>query len=224
MNDVYTSNGKRFLAILIDLIIVSVIANFVTILLYLILGVDKTNYDITRTTLLTDFYSYMTDNTEKSYLALMDTFNDFLQYFFLDKIISLTAFLIVGIIYFTIIPLISDNYQTLGRLAGGIKVINKENFKYNKSRMFVREICFFIIPYLIFGFLFLGVSGIVALASKKSLTDLMSRTRLVPKFIEELAKEDEHDIIDADVVETTNINENETNDDEYNLIYCIKIF
>lgn len=217
MNNVYANNGKRFLAILIDLAIVSIISNWLAILIYLLLGIDKANYDLTRTTLLTDLYSYMTSASDKSYIALMDSFNYFLKYFFLDKIINLSAFLIVGIIYFTLIPLINQNYQTLGRLAGGIKVINKENLKYNKGRMFVREICCFIIPYLIFGVLFLAVSGIVALACKRSLTDILSKTRLVPKFIEELAKEAEPDIIDADVVDIKDINE-EPKDDEYKVI------
>ena len=198
MQDCYTTNGKRFLAILIDVIIVSIISNYVSLLLYFIFGFDKSSYSNSQAALLADINAFLSASNTTSYEALKTSFMEFMKYYLFDFLFSTVSFIFVGTIYFTIIPLISNNYQTLGRLAAGVKVVDKDKITYSKGRMFIREILCFLIPYGIFGGLFLLVSGIVALASRRSLTDMMSRTRMVPKYAldEEVDEETEEQIDD----------------------------
>ena len=92
MQDCYVTNGKRFLAILIDILIVSIIVNYISIFIYFIFGIDSSVYSVAQNTLAADIRAYMSSQSASALEALKDSFNEFFGYFLINESINLLSF------------------------------------------------------------------------------------------------------------------------------------
>ena len=199
----YVSAGRRFLAFLIDIIIISTIATFVAIPFYYIFQVDRNGLSLAQSTLLNDLSNYLSSRNEDTLQAVYTSFADYAKYQAITLLFDFVSFSIVATLYLCILPLVFK-YQTFGRAAAGIIVVNAGEKKLSIGRMFIRELVIFTLFYRLLGFIFLIANGIVILASHKSLVDLMSKTRMIYRY--QLLEDD----VDANIVDVnpTIINDN----------------
>ena len=212
----YVSAGRRFLAFLIDIIIISTIATFVAIPFYYIFQVDRNGLSLAQSTLLNDLSNYLSSRNEDTLQAVYTSFADYVKYQAITLLFDFVSFSIVATLYLCILPLVFK-YQTFGRAAAGIIVVNAGEKKLSVGRMFIRELVIFTLFYRLLGFIFLIANGIVILASHKSLVDLMSKTRMMYRYqlIDEGFDENIVDVkptIINDDVESTKEEDNDLNE------------
>ena len=177
----YVANGRRFLAFLIDIIIVSTVASLLAIPFYYIFQIDRNGLSLAQSTLLNDLSNYFSSRSEEALRSFYVSLEEYVKYRLVTFLFDFVSFVVVDTLYLCVLPLVFK-YQTFGRAAAGIMVVNKDEAKLTTGRMFIRELLVFTLCYRILGVIFLIANGIVLLASHKSLIDLMSRTRMIYRY------------------------------------------
>ena len=173
------SNGQRFLAYLIDAIL---IAGAAFGLMFAVLAIS--HYDFARYNELIDkisetYYNYLrTGNTE-----LLTEFESMAKEFMGLYMIRTGAYYamvaLIILLYLVVLPYFWQ-YQTLGRLFARVKIISRDNnLRPSFGRLMLREIVGTFFFYYVINFVLILISGILCLSSNRSLVDMLSRTELV---------------------------------------------
>lgn len=173
------SNGQRFVAFLIDAIL---IAGAAFGLMFAVLAIIK--FDFARYNELTDkiydtYFQYMrTGNND-----LLNDFNtmatEFLKLYFTRIGIYYAMVALIILLYLVVLPYFWK-YQTLGRLFAKVKIISRDNnLTPSFGRLAFRELFGTFIFYYLINTVLILISGILCLSSNRSLVDMLSRTELV---------------------------------------------
>lgn len=173
------SNGQRFLAFLIDAIL---IAGAAFGLMFAVLAIIK--FDFARYNELTDkiydtYFQYMrTGNND-----LLNDFNsmatEFMRLYFTRIGIYYAMVALIILLYLVVLSYFWK-YQTLGRLFAKVKIISRDNnLTPSFGRLAFRELFGTFIFYYLINTVLILISGILCLSSNRSLVDMLSRTELV---------------------------------------------
>ena len=200
------TNGQRFLAYIIDMILIGIITSFITGIIFTITGLTNDMLE-----LFTEYMDVMIEYDEAylnaSSMAEQQLLDEQMAEVTLDFIVELTeifvimsyisipveAVLYVG--YFIILPKFVS-WQTIGRLAAKCKVVADDNSDVEWKHLILREgVGAFLLCYLLGGGLLQLVSGIVALAKGRSMIDYIGGTNLVStkdvEYIQEEVSQEE---------------------------------
>ena len=229
---------QRFLAFIVDGIILSTFAIGISSLIFLMLGFNIDALQDTRTEFLSDYmmYAYYGGKYEESYKLALSEYAKYAVVFYS----ILDSFYLVGIIlYLFVLPQFWDK-QTVGRMLTKTKVIGHVGeVKTGLKRTIIREIVgtwlFYIVIYSFVSGFVIVISALMILISGRGIVDRISSTDLVqdlplevdPKTFEQQSRFDREessqympnqgefrkdDSIDAEVVDLDEKNKNEEND------------
>ncbi|MGM9969729.1 MAG: RDD family protein [Anaeroplasma sp.] len=206
------TNGRRFLAYIIDFILISIISSIISNLFITIVHFDASLVSDSKyiLDLFSRYLEAIGSSNDEYLLEVIEEMAVFYKQYMLYLLICNFAVLLVCIVYLVIIPKFTEK-QTIGRLVSGCKVVTIDNEKPSYTNLIMREIVGFFLFYNVIGFILIIISGIVAYTTGYSLIDKISKTKLVStKDAEKIYPENEesNDIIDVKIKE-------EKNDDEY---------
>ncbi|MCR5113696.1 MAG: RDD family protein [Acholeplasmatales bacterium] len=179
------TSGQRFLAFLIDLLVVGAVVGSISLLILFLTGFDFVAFSQAQDEYLTDYLLYIQTNSSEYYDSFQKALQEYYSYsVHLYLVIDLVA-LVLFIPYFVILPHYWSK-QTVGRMAMKIKVIShKGKVKATVKQLIIREIVGTWFIYLGSYFLFSGfiivVSGVFAAIGGRSVVDIISGTDLVQK-------------------------------------------
>lgn len=173
---------QRFLAFLVDSIILSVFAIGISSLIFMIIGFNYSAYQAARSEFATNYLMYISygGNYQQSYeLAL----NEYYKYSLVFYSIVDSLYLVGIIGYLVILPKYWEK-QTVGRMLLKIKVIGRTgDVKTGTRRTIIREIVGTWLIYIVFysfvsGFIIV-ISAIMILLSGRGIADRISGTDVV---------------------------------------------
>ena len=173
------SNGQRFLAFLIDAIL---IAGAAFGLMFAVLAIIK--FDFARFNELTDkiydtYFQYMRTGNDELLKDFNSMATEYLKLYFTRVGIYYAMVALIILLYLVVLPYFWQ-YQTLGRLFAKVKIISRDNnLTPSFGRLAFRELVGTFIFYYLINSVLLLISGILCLSSNKSLVDMLSRTELV---------------------------------------------
>ncbi len=173
---VRASKGQRFVAYLIDFLMIGFAAGLINNLILRMTGF-QTEINAAAENFLTSYRALLTSQSE----ANLEAVNQDLGVY-LIKLLQQTAFgliteFVIAMPYFIILPYYWDG-KTVGRNVAGVKVVNKDGSKPSISILILREFVGTFILYMVLGGIFVIVSAIVVLVNNKSLVDYISKTEL----------------------------------------------
>ena len=179
------TSGQRFLAFLIDLLVVGAVIGSISLLFLFLTGFDFVAYNAAQTEYITDYVSYIQFGTDEYYESFQKAVQEYYSYtlhlFIVVDIVALVAF----IPYFVILPLYWSK-QTVGRMVMKIKVIShKGKVKVSVKQLILREIVgtwlIYVGSYFLFSGFIIVISGIFSAFGGRSIVDLIGGTDLVQK-------------------------------------------
>ncbi|MBQ3253609.1 MAG: RDD family protein [Acholeplasmatales bacterium] len=200
------TNGQRFLAYIIDMILIGAVAGFITFIIFTIIGHTDDLMNI-----ISEFmkeameYSdaYLEATTLEQQQALDEQFVEtYLEFFkelmrcvMVEALVEIPTYLALYVGYFMVMPKLVS-WQTIGRLAAKCKVVADDNSDVEWKHLILREgVGAFLLCYLLGGGLLQLVSGIVALAKGRSMIDYIGGTNLVStkdvEYIQEEVSQEE---------------------------------
>lgn len=186
------TNIQRFLAFLIDGIIILTLTIGISSLIFLAIDFNYSAYNACRNEFVYDYLLSVLygGNYSESFSKAFSEYVKFSVVF--NLVISSIGFVTFGL-YFVLLPSYWEK-QTLGRALLKIKVIGyKGDIKPGLKRLILREILgtwfLYLVLYSILGGIVIIVSAFVALISSRSLVDRISNTVLVIDFPIEVKKE-----------------------------------
>lgn len=107
-----------------------------------------------------------------------------------------SSFFIATIIFYFVLPLVTKNGKTIGKIAMNLRVISLTNDELNKKQLIIRQSSFVVIE-LILGLLTYGMLPLISLAmvmfSEKGLSihDYLAKTKIIIKEKEEIIDEED---------------------------------
>ncbi len=173
------SNGQRFLAFIIDAIL---IAGAAFGLMYAILAMMQ--FDFARYNELIDkisevYYNYMRTGNNDLLIEFENMAREFLGLYMTRIGIYYAMVALMILLYLVVLPYFWQ-YQTLGRLFAKVKIIARDNnLTPSFGKLILRELVGTFIFYYLINSVLVLISGILCLSSNKSLVDMLSRTELV---------------------------------------------
>ncbi len=191
MKNLNASGAQRFLAFIIDVSIIIVLSSLTVNLIYKLANYDTNQLDVLLSILTQKLESYSGNSKE-----LFNALYDFLALYFKESVVLFSVRFVYSAIYLVIFPTFFK-FQTLGRLASRTRVFKSNNEKATISNYAVRELIGTSI--VISSFPLLIASAIISVKKGRSLSDYMSKTKLIDIRRYELYKS--FNIIDAEVKE-----------------------
>ena len=176
------TTGQKFLAFIVDGIIISTFAIGLSALIFLLIGFNYSAYMAARNEMLTNYLLYAAygGNYEQSLSLALNEYNKFSLVFYpiLDSM-----YLVVIIVYLVIIPQFWEK-QTVGRMLLKIKVIGRiGDVKAGYKRTIIREVAgtwlFYVVSYSFISAIVIIISGIIILISGRGIPDRISGTDMV---------------------------------------------
>ena len=176
------TTGQKFLAFIVDGIIISTFAIGLSALIFLLIGFNYSAYMAARNEMLTNYLLYAAygGNYEQSLSLALNEYNKFSLVFYpiLDSM-----YLVVIIVYLVIIPQFWEK-QTVGRMLLKIKVIGRTgDVNAGLKRTIIREVAgtwlFYVVSYSLLSGIVIIISGIMILMSGRGIPDRISGTDMV---------------------------------------------
>ena len=179
MNTLYATKWQRFVAYIIDIAFVSVVASLFVTLIYYFTKYDTNQRGLLQKVFLDNARAYLNNPTSANQDALYSSAYDFLVLYAKETLRSVIMKVLVATIYLVLIPLCAPNFQTLGRIASRTKVVKTNGNVATASNLLVRE---YVGTLLIYStFIGLIISMILVLTKGKSICDYISKTVLIKK-------------------------------------------
>ena len=176
------TTGQKFLAFLVDGLILSAFAIGLSALIFFLMGFNYSAYTAARSEMMTNYVLYISygGNYEQSFNLAASEYNKYSLVFYpiLDSM-----YLVGIIIYFVVIPHFWEK-QTVGRMLLKIKVIGRTgDVNAGLKRTIIREVVgtwlFYVVSYSLLSGIVIIISGIMILMSGRGIPDRISGTDMV---------------------------------------------
>lgn len=209
MQKTLATKSQRFLAFIIDMIIIYIASIILSDIIFIIINFDTSSLDNIIMRIYDEMYLYLNSliqGVNYDTTQLTTAFIQYLKIWAINSTIVLISQLIMIILYLGVLPILWDK-QTIGRFAMNVKVVSKDFSSISKGKVFKREILGTWLFYFVFrtsGFI---ATIILILIDKRSLVDYVGGSYLVnTNQVIKVNKFDPNNIIDA--------NESKNNDND----------
>ena len=173
------SNGQRFLAFLIDGMLISAAAFGLMFAVLAIFHYDFSRYNELIDKISETYYNYLRTGNNELLIEFENMAREFMGLYMIRIGIYYAMVALIILLYLVVLPYFWQ-YQTLGRLFARVKIIYRDNnLRPSFGRLVLREIVGTFFFYYIINFILVLISGILCLSSNRSLVDMVSRTELV---------------------------------------------
>lgn len=222
------NNTQRFLAYLIDFLIIEAVVSFLSGIIFGVMNFDINMKNSILAKLMEEIGNVAQTGDMTNY---MKYYMEFIKYMFVEMGVQMGTTLLTVVIYLVIIPKLWEK-QTVGRLVSKTKVVMVDDSKLNNSGILLRELVGTFLLYYCTGMIAYVISLVFINKEQRSLVDKVSKTKLVSLndvILETPKQEAPADSIDAhfeevkeateqdkeEVVEPEKNDEIKTDDDGY---------
>ena len=173
------SNGQRFVAFLIDAILIAGAAFGLMFAALAIFHYDFARYNELIDKISETYYNYLKTGNNELLIEFENMAKEFMGLYLIRTGVYIGMVALIILLYLVVLPYFWQ-YQTLGRLFARVKIISRENnLRPSFGRLILREIVGTFFFYYVINFIMILISGILCLSSNRSLVDMLSRTELV---------------------------------------------
>ena len=173
------SNGQRFVAFLIDAILIAGAAFGLMFAVLAIIKFDFSRYNELIDKISETYYNYLRTGNNELLIEFENMAREFMGLYMIRTGIYYAMVALIILLYLVVLPYFWK-YQTLGRLFAKVKIISRDNnLTPSFGRLAFRELFGTFIFYYLINTVLILISGILCLSSNRSLVDMLSRTELV---------------------------------------------
>ncbi len=177
MTFLYATKGRRFLALLVDFVLLSVVANYFGTFVERLFGYDPESTSTYYQLALSEL-SNLVDGGTGTEENLMLYLQQYYLHLLIDRAFSLGILLILIVGLLVVLP-IFWNGNTLGRKLTHLTLVDQKGNPATAKNFILREIVGTFIFYGVFGGFAIFVSLILVIVKNRSLVDYISSTHLV---------------------------------------------